>query len=317
MRIRFGYVAIARNILDGSPNRTITYTNLIKIPKQADRINCLRKLTEINLERLFRVLRYNKHHAIHVFRITSKLIPLATHPITKGWDYAEEFEKELTEIGKFIRESKMRISFHPDHFTLLNSPSEDILLSSIKALDYHMILLKSMDLDSQVKLVLHIGGVYQDKSAAIKRFIQNYDSLSPILRSRIILENDDKNFTGKETLDLCKKLKIPMVVDIHHHLCCNEGTHLADLWPEIINTWNGDLPKIHFSSPKDSKNIRAHADFIDPLEFYSFLRQVKNYNADFDVMLEAKQKDKALFQLIHTLKDQVEVKIVDETTIEF
>lgn len=316
MLIRFGYVAIALNILDGSPNKTITYSNLIKIAEPKDRLGRLRKLTAINLERLLRVLKYNKHNAIHVFRITSKLIPLATHPVVEDWDYLKEFQKNFTELGAFIQKNNMRISFHPDHFTLLNSPNDDIVNTSITTLQYHTNILNAMNLDSRSKLVLHVGGVYNDKISAIKRFAANYERLPSDIQSRIILENDDKNFTAKETLDLCNSLNIPMVIDIHHHTCCNNGESLSALWPKIMDTWQKNTPKIHFSSPKDVKNFRAHADFIDSQEFYSFINQIKHYNLDFDVMLEAKQKDQALHQLMKDLQEKYSIKAIDATTIE-
>lgn len=316
MRIRFGYVAIALDIMDGSPNKTITYTNLSKISGEQERFDQLRRLTKINLERLLRILKHNKHLDVHVFRMTSKLIPLATHPIAAAWDYCGEFREELASIGAFVRENKMRVSFHPDHFTLLNSPSADVVQSSIKTLSYHADVLDTMGLGSEAKLVLHIGGTYQDKNAAISRFEKNYAVLTPAIQSRIILENDDKSFTAQETLDLCEALKIPMVVDVHHHLCCNNGEDLSELWPKIMRTWGDGIPKIHFSSPKDEKNKRAHADFIDPQSFYSFLCQVKAHDFDFDVMLESKQKDMALFQLMGALIEEGKVKRVDAATIE-
>jgi UV DNA damage endonuclease len=316
MLIRFGYVAMALNILDGSPNKTITHTNLLKINTAADRFKKLRKLTKTNLDCLLRVLKYNKFQHIHVFRITSKLIPLATHPITKNWDYLEEFKEQLAEIGTYIRQNKMRVSAHPDHFTLLNSPDETVVNSSIDTLTYHAKLFEMMGLDNNAKLVLHIGGAYKDKASAAQRFITNYNQLPVSIKGRIILENDDKIFTAKDTLQLCKIIKAPMVTDIHHHDCCNDGETLQNLWPDILKTWNHALPKIHFSSPKSDKKYRAHADFIDPEQFFSFLQQVKIFNCDFDVMIEAKQKDKALFQLIDDLKNQFKINMIDDTTIE-
>ncbi len=316
MLIRFGYVAMALNILDGSPNKTITHTNLLKISTEADRLKKLRKLTKTNLDCLLRVLKYNKFHHIHVFRITSKLIPLATHPIIAHWDYLEEFKEQLIELGAYIQQNKLRVSAHPDHFTLLNSPDETVVNSSIHTLSYHAKLFEMMGLDNNTKLVLHIGGAYKDKTSAIQRFINHYNSLPVTIKDRIILENDDKVFTAKDTLQLCKIVKTPMVIDIHHHDCCNDGESIQNLWPDILKTWNGALPKIHFSSPKSDKKFRAHADFIDPEQFHSFLLRVKEFNRDFDVMIEAKQKDKALFQLVADLKKQFKTNTIDDTTIE-
>ena len=52
--------------------------------------------------------------------------------------------------------------------------------------------------------------------------------------------------------------------------------------------------------PRDGKEFRAHAEYID-LEFIKpFLHCEKN-NHNFDIMIESKQKDLALFQLIDEL----------------
>lgn len=316
MLVRLGYVAMALNIMDGSPNKTVTYRNLIKLPNQTDRFEKLRKITKANLDCLLRVLKYNTFNQVHVFRITSKLIPLATHPVTADWDYIGEFKKEFRQIGAYIRQNKLRVSAHPDQFTLINSPHKHVVAASIDALSYHTKIFEAMELDETAKLVLHIGGAYNDKISAINRFIENYQHLPSAIKNRIVIENDDKIFTAADVLQTAEAIHSPMILDVHHHTCKNNGEMLEDLWPKILKTWKHTTPKIHFSSPRDDKNLRAHADFIDSVSFYSFLEQVKNFNCDFDVMIEAKQKDKALFQLIADLKSQFNFHTIDATTIE-
>ena len=82
-----------------------------------------------------------------------------------------------------------------------------------------------------------------------------------------------------------------------------------------LATWpKGVRPKIHYSSPKTSVSerkrrvgrrversivlpqLRAHADLIDPIGFEHFLRETAA-GLEFDVMLEAKAKEQALFHL--------------------
>jgi len=316
MLIRFGYVAIALNIIDGSPNKTVTYTNLIKNSNHADRLQKLRKITKANLDCLLRVLKYNVLNQVHVFRITSKLIPLATHPVTADWDYITEFKAEFSAIGEYIRQNNLRVSAHPDQFTLINSPHSHVLAASIDTLSYHAKIFEAMQLDETAKLVLHIGGAYNDKTAALNRFIENYQHLPSTIKNRIVIENDDKIFTASDVLQLSEMLHAPMILDVHHHTCKNTGESIEDLWPRISKTWNSTVPKIHYSSPRDDKNIRAHADFIAPQEFYTFLQKIKNFNLDFDVMIEAKQKDKAMFQLVDNLKNRFKINMIDDTTIE-
>jgi UV DNA damage endonuclease len=74
-----------------------------------------------------------------------------------------------------------------------------------------------------------------------------------------------------------------------------------------------DIPKIHFSSPKDKKNKRSHNDYINVDDFIDFLEKIKFTNKDFDVMIEAKKKDDALFRLIRELKYKTDYKIEKNT----
>lgn len=317
MRIRFGYVAIALGITQGSPNKRTTVLNLNKIKNKADQFSKLSHLAQENLATQLRILRYNVAHNIEVFRITSNLIPLATHPIARGWDYCEEFRGELLAIGDIVKEYGLRISAHPDHFTILNTPVDSVLEAALVDLRYHDNLFDAMGLGTETKLVLHVGGLYKDKSQSLNRFKTTFYKLPDNIQERIIIENDDKSYTAKDVLTLCQEVRSPMVLDVHHHNCCNEGTNLEDILPAIFATWGEMIPKIHFSSPKVSTNIRAHAEYIDPDEFLTFLRMAKQYDQDIDVMLEAKQKDVALFSLMKELKKVPGVKCISEAGIDY
>ena len=317
MRIRFGYVAMALGISQGSPNKTITVSNLSKIANPADQFSKLRRLVQENLSTQLRVLRYNIAHDIEVFRFTSKLVPLATHPMTAGWDYCKEFRSELAKIGELVRQRQLRVSAHPDHFTILNSPESSVVEAALADLHYHANLFDAMGLGADAKLVLHVGGLYKDKPQSLNRFKREFQRLPDKIRERIIIENDDKSYTARDVLTLCRQLKAPMVLDVHHHSCCNDDTNVADILPAIFATWGGATPKIHFSSPKGNGNIRAHADYIKIDEFAAFLEIAKQCNQDFDVMVEAKQKDLSLLALIEELKKVSGVTIINQAAIEY
>jgi len=172
--------------------------------------------------------------------------------------------------------------------------------------------------DYKYKLVMHIGGLYKNKTESILRFKENFVKMPERIKRRIILENDDKLYTAKDVLAICKDLKVPMVVDIHHHNCVNSGENILDLIPQIFDTWTGEdfNPKIHFSSPKSPSSFRSHADEIDFEEFLSFLESVKTLNRDFDIMLEAKNKDIALLNLSGKLENVEGIKKINESEFE-
>ncbi len=318
MRINFGYVAMSTILQDCSPSKTITVKNLSRIADEKLRIIKLRSLAKTNLNNIQRLFFHNKSHDITVFRLTSKLIPLATHPIAQNWDWASELAYELQSLGAYARENHFRLSAHPDHFTLLNSPKEEILTASIKDLEYHHQIFKAMGLDSSAKLVIHVGGRYEDKDLSMERFINSHHNLPLHLKNRIILENDDKIYTSRDVLKICQELKIPMVLDIHHHWCNNYNDDIGNYLPAIFDTWKDEPipPKIHLSSPRDQKHFRNHADNIDLPFFLEFLEKAKKVNQDFDVMIEAKNKDGALFQLMRELKEISRVKFINEASVE-
>ena len=300
MIFRLGYVAMAISLEKCSPSGTVTYAVYSRLAGSEAKSIRLDRVAKLNLENTHRILKYNRAMNIEVYRLTSKLIPLATHSELAGWDYAGRFGDQLRQIGDYIKANNFRISAHPDHFTILNPVKEEVLRASLNDLDYHVRLYEAMGLeDYKYKLVLHVGGLYGDKYGSIERFKENYIKLPDRIRRRIIIENDDKSFTAADVLELCKELNAPMVLDVHHHKCVNNGEEIKDLLPEIFETWSREVipPKIHFSSPKSEKEFRSHADFINYNDFMDFINIAKNINRDIDIMLEAKMKDMALLEL--------------------
>jgi UV DNA damage endonuclease len=110
-----------------------------------------------------------------------------------------------------------------------------------------------------------------------------------------------------------------MVLDVHHHVCNNEGYDLEPLIKDIFNTWRGETisPKIHFSSPRNGEKDRKHSDYIDVNSFVQFIEMCKPLDINFDVMLEAKKKDLSLYKLVRDIKEiRSHWKWIDETTFE-
>ncbi len=305
MKFRLGYVAMTLNLEDCSPSGTVTVAAFNKLTDREAAMGKVRRIAVKNLENTLRILRYNLAYNINVYRFTSKLIPLATHPVLDNWDYSSDLKDQFRHIGDFVRENDIRVSAHPDHYTLINSIKPEVVEESIKDLDYHVRVYEAMGLDDyRYKLVMHVGGLYKDKESSIERFKTNFKLLPERIRKRIILENDDKSYSVKDVLGICRELNIPMVLDVHHHNCNNNGESLAGFLSEVFDTWQGQYfsPKIHFSSPKCDKEFRHHSDFINSAGFVDFLKVARDLGRDFDIMLEAKMKDNALFKLAQELK---------------
>lgn len=315
MKIRLGYVALSKTLDNITTSSTITYTNY-KDLSDSEKFDKLNKIIISNFVDLESILNYNIKNNIHFYRLTSKLIPLATHDKVEI-EYINRYKNYYKKISDLINNNNIRVDTHPDQYCVLNSTNNDIVSSSISILKYHKNILKELNIKCSI-IILHVGSSVFGKDKSIKRFINNFNKLDDDLKNMIALENDDKIYNIKDVLGLCQKLKIPMVLDYHHYICNNDGEDLYEYIEEIFNTWNNTkiVPKIHFSSPKNKtkKDMRSHHDYINVDDFIKFIESVKIIDRDFDVMLEAKMKDEALFRLVRELKYKTNYKFIDETT---
>ena len=323
MKIRIGYVAIS-NVLGKkvTSSSTVTFANYNKILSEEKRLEKLKTVTLSNLEALEKILKYNIENQIHFYRITSALIPLVTHPEVGYWGHREIFKNDFKHIGKLINESNMRVDTHPDEFNVINSINPKVVENTLINLSRQVEWFEDMNYKDG-KMVIHIGGATGGKEVSLKRFIDNFNKFPKNIQEKIIIENDDKTYTAKETLSLCKELKIPMVLDIHHHNCNNEGDDIKVILEDILNTWENESlpPKMHFSSPRDKTLVgkidKKHSDFIDAQDFIKFIEFLKAFNRDVDIMLECKEKDIALFKLVNEIREiKPEYKWIDKTTLE-
>lgn len=311
--VRLGYVAMSVQLQNCSPSQTMTYAQFSKLENREAAIRKLERIAQSNLENCLRLLKHNLAHDIRFFRLSSRLVPLATHEALSGWDHLSPLKEHLAELGEFAEKHPMRIDFHPDHFVLLNSPKEEVLKNSLIALRLHYYLLKGMNIEPTHRCILHIGGNYKESEVALERFITNWAEVPALLQKMIILENDDTSFQLQDTLYLCEKLGLPLVFDYHHHLAHHKHPQWEEEWERVLQTWAySPLPiKMHISSPKSEKQFRHHADFIDVDMFLTFLQHIKGSVEHIDCMIEAKQKDEALFQLVQELKSKEGIEMID------
>ena len=311
MKVRLGYVALSKALDDVTTSSTITYTNYINKNYNTSK---LLEITKNNLDSLYEIIKYNVKNNFHFYRITSKLVPLATHKDVE-FNYIKPMLNKYEEIGNIINKNKLRVDTHPDQFAVLNSTNKEIVNNTIKILEYHYNILKAFNIKDKV-IILHVGSSVFGKENSIKRFINNFNLLPSHLKEVIALENDDKTYNIIDVLQLCEKCSVPMVLDYHHYLCNNNGEKIEDYLNRIFNTWKNKIPKMHFSSPKNNskKDFRSHNDYIDSNKFTIFLEILKKYDKDVDIMLEAKAKDYALTKLIRKLKYKTNYKFIDEST---
>ena len=321
MQIRFGYAAMSVILENNSPSRAVTFKTYSKLAEtsRAAALNKVRDAARENLRSTLRLLEHNRAHGVRIYRFSSKIIPLATHPEMSEWDYISDFSKELAAVGSFVKENKIRVSFHPDQYTLLNSPHEKVFHDSLTDLEYHCRLLEAMALDSRARIIIHTGGGYGDKKISSDRFMTNWSRIPGHIAARLVLENDDKIFTPNDVLHICSSLFLPMVLDFHHYKCHNEGENIANILSAVYSTWEGAClpPKFHISSPRSRNSCRSHHDFVNPDDLYPFLKLARELNQNIDIMVEAKQKDRAMFQLVSDLARYPMIRQAGEAALIF
>lgn len=313
--VRLGYVAMSSHVPNCSPSQTMTFAQFSKIKDQEAALHKLERIAASNLNNCRRLLIHNVAHDIHFFRLTSKIIPLVNHPELPIWDFYSPLTDDLNKIKCFLQEhSDIRIDFHPDHFVILNTTDKEIFKTALKTLRVHERLLKEMGIETEHRCVLHVGGGYKDNEQALEQFIHNWGLIPASIQKMIMLENDDTTFALSETLYLCEKLGVPLAFDYHHHLAHHhQYENWVDEWERILQTWQYSTlrPKMHISSPRSEKDYRAHADYVDCQMFMDFLNEIKGSTSQIDCMIEAKQKDDALFTLMENLKLYPNIEIID------
>lgn len=279
--------------VSGTKQRTCTMKNATP--------DVLLSLIQSNLESLDKILDYNIQYGIKLFRISSDIIPFGSHPVNtlKWW---EEFNYKLKEIGRKALTNGIRLSMHPGQYTVLNSPDEAVVELAVEDLRYHARFLDAMGLGKEHKIVIHIGGIYGNKTAAIKRFIQQYRCLDENIRQRLVIENDDRQYTIFDVLSIGKSEGIPVVFDNLHHQVNPDNTCSVIEWiVACANTWKSEdgRQKLHYSQQDAGKRPGSHSATLDAGEFLQFYTDIRN--CDVDIMVEVKDKNLSAIKCINAI----------------
>ena len=200
---------------------------------------------------LLAAIDYCSRNSIGAFRVNSRIFPLKTHPLV-GYHLAElpehaAIEHVYRQAADSAAKQNIRLTFHPDQFTLLSSPDAGVTRRSLDELAYHAEVAEYIGADV---ITLHGGGGYGDKPAALKRLTVALEDLPHPVRSRLVLENDDRVYTPADLLPVCGATGIPFVYDVHHHRCLPDGLTTEEVTERALATWSRE-PLFHLSSPKD------------------------------------------------------------------
>ncbi|KAH7399157.1 UV-endonuclease UvdE-domain-containing protein [Phaeosphaeria sp. MPI-PUGE-AT-0046c] len=262
-----------------------------------------------NARDVTKMVRWNDKYGIKFMRLSSEMFPFASHE-EYGYKLEPFAADTLRDVGKVIAELGHRVTTHPGQFTQLGSPRKTVIDNAIRDLEFHDELLSLLKLPPQQNrdavMILHLGGAFGDKPAAIARFKENYARLPQSVKNRLVLENDDVVWSVHELLPLCQELNIPMVLDFHHHNIIFDATQIRegtkdimDLYPAILETWSkkGITPKMHYSESRPEAVTRTKRRKHSPR-----VMTLPPCPDTMDLMIEAKDKEQAVFELMRTFK---------------
>jgi UV DNA damage endonuclease len=244
-----------------------------------------------NVEALLKIVEWNVANGVKVFRITSDLFPWASEYSLESMPDFREIRSILEKVGA----QPIRLSTHPGPFNKMASVG-DVFKNTVRDLEIHSQMFDLMELPASHwnKINIHVGGAYGDKIETLKRFAENFKSLSANLQKRLTVENDDKPglFSVVELYPLHEMIGIPIVFDYFHHSLHPGNLSEEEAFLKAHSTWDV-RPIFHFSSSKrihedPTAKKEAHADYI--------YRRIETYGKDVDIILEAKAKELALIR---------------------
>ncbi|HAH06808.1 MAG TPA: UV DNA damage repair endonuclease UvsE [Elusimicrobia bacterium] len=289
--MRIGYPCINRSIgcTANSRFRLASYT-----PAR------LKETLARNLACLERILHFNAENDLRFFRVSSDLVPFASHPVCRV-DWGRLFRREFARLGRFIRSEGFRVSMHPDQFVLLNALEEGIVERSVAELEYHARVLELLGLDRTAKIQIHVGGVYGERPAAMERFVRRYEGLPRFVRRRLVIENDDRLYPLADCLELHRRTGVPVLFDSFHHALLNRGESLSAALRSAAATWKpaDGRAMMDYSSQERGRRAGAHAESLSLADFRRFLQAARRH--DPDVMLEIKDKEASALKALDLL----------------
>ena len=166
----------------------------------------------VSLGYLDQIFDYLDANNIRMYRMSSDIAPYVTHPdMPQFHGMIKESANDLKALGKRARALGLRLSFHPSQFIVLNSPDPVLVQKSIADLAAQTEMLDLMELGPEAVVVVHAGGTYGDTDSGCARWVDIYKTLSPEIRRRLVLENDDIRFSAADVLWIHERTGVRLI----------------------------------------------------------------------------------------------------------
>jgi UV DNA damage endonuclease len=214
----------------------------------------------------------------------------------------------LEGIGQYVKKYNHRLTFHPGAFCVLASLNPRVVTNSIKELNQHGEIMDIIGLPRNhwSPINIHVNTAQGGKEDAMQRFCKIFPTLDESVKSRLVVENDDKKaqYSVKDLKEgVSDIIGCPVMFDYHHHWCYEDPMPVQEAFELARSTWpEGIRQCTHYSSCRklheDSSVMnRAHADYIyEPIPTFGY---------EVDVELEAKAKELAVLKYKKDMFDRV------------
>ena len=269
--------------------KTVTRKRLLSFDENTQK-EMLQSLYQENINRLNRAIEFCTANGIKLYRLTSGLFPFSDEPV--GAEILDEFTDRLAETGKKAIDAGLRLVIHPDQFVVLSSDSENVIKNSVKILKMHA---RTLDLLHQPRSEWATMNIHGGKGDRADKLVESIENLSDAVRSRIAFENDEHAYSSAQILEACRRDRVPMVFDAHHHVCrekLDDYNHpsVAETFWAARETWkNPAWQLVHISNGRERFGDRAHSDLIFTMpDVFRFAPWIE---------VEAKHKELAIAKL--------------------
>jgi UV DNA damage endonuclease len=301
---KYGYCCINMTLAE-SKEKVTTNRGMVKKTFLERGIDYVSDLALLNVKDLKKIIEWNHSNSIFMYRMSSDIFPWCSeYEISELKDYPE-IKDILKECGDLAKKFDQRITFHPSPYGVLASERPDVVIKAIKELSQHGEIMDMMGLDRSVyyPINIHVNTTKPDKESAANRFCDNFSLLSDSVKSRLVVEVDDKKsqYTSVDLFNMVhSKIGIPVTFDYLHNEC-NKPDNMteAQSLSVCLSTWPEGIPAItHYS---DSRRLNedstarevAHSDWI--------WRAPETYGLNFDIEFEVKMKERALLKYLNQI----------------
>lgn len=278
---------------EGHKFQTMTWARFSKLPRE-EAIRTVSERTLNNIRVTHKILEQCVSKGWG-YRVSSALFPLLTYDVAEldleEYPHYNAIMEALNDCAKVIRENSIRISCHPDQFNVLASLGKAQVEKTIKELNHHGWLMDMLGAhrDYRCPINIHVNNTKGEPAEIADRFMMNLYKCHESVRSRLVIENEDKGIWTPKLL--VENFQIPITYDNLHHKCLPDGFTQDQAHCLCYMTWmRGGYfkPLFHYSeSHPDKPNPRSHADMPTAIPSQSISMDV-----DYDV--ELKFKDEAI-----------------------